>query len=271
MAWERGLIFVWITVAASLIGICQGNKLEIIALRVPGVIQEGDMESVVLDCDYTLKHSEGLVLKWYFIPEGSKASAKLIYQWIPEKDGPQAIGAFRNSINLSYKASENPHYQYRAMNLLKPSRNMSGTYQCVVDTFTEGPAKSSAKMIVYVPPKTLQFSQEKNEDGSIEVSCTANDVFPTPVMNIRVENKIMPDIESNVTQEHDLLYDIRVETDLDMDELPEDPTKVFCELSLPDANYNIKQEGIIYKVNSANMLMPCLQLLMALYCSYFVL
>lgn len=70
--------------------------MEIIALRVPGVIQEGDMESVVLDCDYTLKHSEGLVLKWYFIPEGSKASAKLIYQWIPEKDGPQAIGAFRS-------------------------------------------------------------------------------------------------------------------------------------------------------------------------------
>lgn len=44
-----------------------------------------------------------------------------------------------------------------------------------------------------------------------------------------------------------MLYDIRVDTDLEMDDLPEDPTKVFCELSLPDASYNIKQEGIIYK------------------------
>lgn len=44
---------------------------------------------------------------------------------------------------------------------------------------------------VAVPPKTLQFSQEKNEDGSIEVSCTANDVYPTPVMNIRVGNKLV--------------------------------------------------------------------------------
>lgn len=69
--------------------------LDIIALRVPGIIQEGDMESVVLDCDYTLKQSDGFVLKWYFTAENSK-SPKLIYQWIPEKDGPQAIGPFRS-------------------------------------------------------------------------------------------------------------------------------------------------------------------------------
>ena len=47
-------------------------------LDVPPSIRNGSLDSVVLDCQYSLNHSErdGMVLKWYL-------DGKTIYQWIP--------------------------------------------------------------------------------------------------------------------------------------------------------------------------------------------
>ena len=45
---------------------------------VPAVIQNGTVPFVVLDCHYSMNHSEkdGMILKWYL-------NGRTVYQWIP--------------------------------------------------------------------------------------------------------------------------------------------------------------------------------------------
>lgn len=60
----------------------EGYAVKITKLVVPEVIKMG--KQVVLDCDYTLDDSDGLVVKWYF-------NEKPIYQWISSRQ-PQGFG-----------------------------------------------------------------------------------------------------------------------------------------------------------------------------------
>ncbi|XP_026477529.1 uncharacterized protein LOC113383478 [Ctenocephalides felis] len=185
---DKNLIVAWIflIVSASLTDICQA-AVRIKALRVPAVVQDGGVDSVLLDCDYELRNPYGLVVKWYFAPDG-KMTMRPIYQWIADQK-PHALGAFKNFVNLSYKASDDPNFRYRAMNLLKPTRNMSGTYQCVVETYYDGTAQESAKMLVYVPQSMLLLGQEKVDDDTIRVFCWAHGVYPSPIITMRIANK----------------------------------------------------------------------------------
>ena len=47
-------------------------------VKVPNLVKNGTREHVILDCVYSLNHSEkdGMILKWYF-------NGKTIFQWIP--------------------------------------------------------------------------------------------------------------------------------------------------------------------------------------------
>jgi hypothetical protein len=54
-------------------------------VKVPSMVQNGTVAYVVLDCIYTLNHSEkdGMILKWYL-------NGKTIFQWIPPSK-PQVL------------------------------------------------------------------------------------------------------------------------------------------------------------------------------------
>ena len=45
---------------------------------VPSVVQNGSVPFVILDCHYSMNHSEkdGMILKWYL-------NGRTVYQWIP--------------------------------------------------------------------------------------------------------------------------------------------------------------------------------------------
>ena len=47
-------------------------------VKVPTMVQNATLSHVILDCIYSLNHSEkdGMILKWYF-------NGKTIFQWIP--------------------------------------------------------------------------------------------------------------------------------------------------------------------------------------------
>ncbi|XP_026478675.1 uncharacterized protein LOC113385078 [Ctenocephalides felis] len=224
--------------------LCLG-LVRIESLRVPSSVKSGSSQGVLLDCDYDLSDPYGLVVKWYFSPRGG-TGLRRVYQWIAGQK-PLAFGVFKNAVNLSYKASDNPNFQHRALNLIRPTWNMSGTYQCVVETYNDGTAKESSDMLVYSPEKNFQLIHEKNHIDSFRLICSAENLFPTPVMSFRVGNKVLIATENNVSQSRSSLYDIRVGTELGFDDLSEEPSEVTCELSLPEANYTVRQEALIYK------------------------
>ena len=113
-------------------------------LKVPRLIQNGTVEYVILDCDYTLDEAErpGLVVKWFFKDEQSP-----VYQWIPNQR-PKALGILRGKLNLEYQASPDAYKMYRALQIYQPSVNLSGVYLCRVSTFA-GEAYKAARMIVF--------------------------------------------------------------------------------------------------------------------------
>ena len=122
-----------------------GPMLQIVEMRVPTVVEDGSATSVILDCDYVLrspdKKSE-LVVQWHF-QNGSSP----VYQWIPGKR-PQDLGVLKGRLNLDYRASNDPHKRHRALEILKPTYELSGVYRCKVATVEEE-AVAARTMIVY--------------------------------------------------------------------------------------------------------------------------
>ena len=72
------------------------------SLKVPQVIQNGTLNSVILDCPYTLeeKEKDSLVLKWYL-----NSHTVPIYQWIPPSH-PQGLGKQTLLIPLAIRINQ---------------------------------------------------------------------------------------------------------------------------------------------------------------------
>lgn len=119
--------------------------LQIVEMRVPLVVEDGSASSVVLDCDYVLRAPEKrseLVVQWYF-QNGSSP----VYQWIPGKR-PQDLGILKGRLNLDHRASNDPFKRHRALEILRPTYELSGVYRCKVATVEEE-AVMAKTMIVY--------------------------------------------------------------------------------------------------------------------------
>lgn len=117
-------------------------QLIIKSINVPDIIKVNN-DYIILDCDYDLENtsSQGLVVKWFF------NTNRVVYQWIygrqPLADEPAA-----KYVDLTYKASDDPYTEYRAMKLNKPGIDLTGEYTCVISTF-EDERTANASMIVY--------------------------------------------------------------------------------------------------------------------------
>lgn len=102
----------------------------------------GDVEHVILDCDYALENTstQGLVVQWFFNDN------QLVYQWIHGKS-PLADESVKKYVDLTYRASDDPFTEYRAMKLDKPGVELSGDYKCVISTF-EAEQMANASMVM---------------------------------------------------------------------------------------------------------------------------
>lgn len=125
--------------------------LEIVEMRVPSVVEDGAAGSIVLDCDYQLRSADKkseLVVQWYF-----QNGTSPVYQWIPGKR-PQDLGILKGRLNLDYRASNDPYKRHRALEIMKPTYELSGVYKCKVATVEEE-AIGARTMIVYSKSPSL--------------------------------------------------------------------------------------------------------------------
>jgi len=81
------------------------------------------------------------MIKWFFNDN------RVVYQWIYGKP-PLADESVAKYVDLTYKASDDPFTEYRAMKLNKPGIELTGNYKCVISTF-EDERTANASMVIY--------------------------------------------------------------------------------------------------------------------------
>ena len=106
-------------------------KLKIKSLTIPRLVENGTEDSVVLDCVYSLDKVEdsSLVVKWFLNDDPEP-----IYQFIAEFGTRHASSRLKGRINLDYTVDTDPFNKYRALNLLRPTVDLSGRYSCQVQS-----------------------------------------------------------------------------------------------------------------------------------------
>lgn len=237
-------IIVFTSVLATLL--TGGETVEIKSLRVPEVVQNGSEASVVLDCDYSVENKAGLVVKWFFNNQTSP-----VYQWILNKK-PQDLGVLKGKLNLDYRASDDETKKHRALQILRPTTELSGEYRCIVSTF-DGEASEAKKMIIYVPERTIELKQVKPNEDRVKVECSAEGVYPEPRMTINTNNAASNRKEplpiETIKERTDGLFDISVSILIEDREL-QTPTTFSCELSIPEANYTVHRQSVYYPDSS---------------------
>src|SRR6266480_2324717 len=101
-------------------------KVQIQSLLVPKYVENGTEDSIVLDCLYSLDPilDKYLVVKWFL-----NNDREPIYQWIPEMGTRHASKRLEGRINMDFTVnSADPLMKYRAINILRPTTDLSGTY-----------------------------------------------------------------------------------------------------------------------------------------------
>ncbi|XP_046675849.1 uncharacterized protein LOC124364416 isoform X5 [Homalodisca vitripennis] len=239
-----------------------GEGLKIKEIKVPDVVLNGT-KPVVLDCDYVLDDPSGLVVKWFFNNHPAP-----VYQWI-FKQKPQVLGVLKGKINLNYRATNEDSTMYRAIEIITPTMDLSGEYKCLVSTFDKEVSKSK-KMVVYVPEKTLEVTQDKPKEDRVNITCEAEGVYPEPNMTITaLESKHTGFIQVTTRkQNNSSLFDIKGTLSVDDVELSS-PTTFVCELSIPDANYSNRRE-LVYFPASGTTLSPSILTVVSLFLSILV-
>ncbi|XP_077564344.1 uncharacterized protein LOC144179782 [Haemaphysalis longicornis] len=98
-------------------------------LSVPRWVLNGTDTPVVLDCEYMYNENDlKLVVKWFFNDE-----LEPVYQWIPEMKVREAFGVLQGRLDDTYSVNSRDDYsQYRAICILRPTKELSGKYTCVV-------------------------------------------------------------------------------------------------------------------------------------------
>ncbi|XP_050034412.1 uncharacterized protein [Dermacentor andersoni] len=154
------------------------SSLHILHLSVPKWVQNGTEDSVVLDCVYNAnREDEHLVIKWFLNDDPQP-----IYQWIPELNKRFVSSRLKDRINLDYSLTNgNSFTKFRALNLVRPTTELSGRYSCHVMSLA-GQDSESKLMTVYAPPKRFDFTFERVSAHVTNLSCEADGVFPQPTL-----------------------------------------------------------------------------------------
>ncbi|XP_012250667.2 uncharacterized protein LOC105682979 [Athalia rosae] len=214
---------------------------------VPPLVQSGQTDYIILDCDYDLNNTStnGLVVKW-FLNEND-----LVYQWIYGSP-PQSTSPVDKYIDSTYEASQDPTAMYRAMKLNKPGWDLTGEYTCKVSTFVDE-ATATKQMIVYSTEDKFELIHRKksvNGADGVEVTCVAEGLFPRPTLDVSVEG-ISWEQKPEVTQSEDNRYAVTTRMELKDKDVP-DPAVVICILGIPEANYNVSRQAVYYPGNGAS-------------------
>ncbi|XP_043230352.1 uncharacterized protein LOC122385836 [Amphibalanus amphitrite] len=227
-------------VAACTVFLSGGQALRIIDLAVPTAVLNGSMDSIVLDCLYSLDNSSaaGLVVKWYH-----NRSPAPVYQWIPGYP-PQAFGLLRGRVNLGHVISNDPQMRHRAIQLVHPRPELSGEFTCKVSTWS-GVDTATKRMVIYSPVKSMSLSSSEPHHHHMSVTCKAEGMYPEPEVSLLVQRSRFKRERIRGLQVTKTLvdgaYSVRVTKKLDDREVPEQ-CLIHCEISLPHTGYSVTEK-----------------------------
>ncbi|KAL7737439.1 hypothetical protein ACLKA6_007582 [Drosophila palustris] len=153
------------------------------------VLEDGNMEPTILDCDFNLNDTESfLTVKWF-------RNDKAIYQWIRGSQ-PAPIPEFKNDVDSSYESSKDPNKQYSSLALINPTISSTGDYKCVVQSKTDSDTIHKSVQVIDFRNKTLKMDRYRIQNET-QLECTISNVFPKPTLTIVSEDDDIVKVVAN--------------------------------------------------------------------------
>ncbi|EEC11287.1 conserved hypothetical protein, partial [Ixodes scapularis] len=207
-------------------------------LSVPRWVRNGTDTPVVLDCEYVYNENDlKLVVKWFF-----NDGLEPVYQWIPEMKSREAFGVLQGRLDPSFSVNSRDDYsQYRAIRILRPTRELSGKYTCVI---SEGPCEEHPPKhaFLYLPAESFAFNYSFPQEGSRAVSlmCTGRGLFPRPDMKLYViqsGHRKPVVVRTFTSMSSQSLFDVVLHAEMAENTLPSVADILECVLEIPYSNY----------------------------------
>ncbi|XP_076322357.1 uncharacterized protein LOC143231668 isoform X2 [Tachypleus tridentatus] len=124
-----------------------------------------------------------MVVKWFLNDDPEP-----IYQWITELNLRQPSYRLQGRINMSYTVTPSANLtRYRALNILRPTTDLSGKYTCNVASLA-GEDSEERQMTIYAPPRSFDFNYTKTDKESANFTCGAEGIFPKPQISLLLTN-----------------------------------------------------------------------------------
>ncbi|CAL4141144.1 unnamed protein product [Meganyctiphanes norvegica] len=251
-------------------GLCW--SLEVLGISGPGVILNGSMPLVVLDCDYEVAANDrsSLVVKWFH-----NRAPYPVYQWIPHSH-PQDLGFLKGRVQLDYVVDDLWYKKHRALAIRNPTTDDTGEYTCWISTF-ESEAFKRKTLIIYSPVTDLSIRWSRPRVGRLLVKCNAGGVYPEPEVLIiktgaapghsTLRRQVLDGVSKQTVKFAEQGF-FNVSAQVEMHESELSGENVFeCVLSIPGTEYRVAEHITYYAgsplnhVISVQLVVACLTVL----------
>ncbi|XP_022256422.1 uncharacterized protein LOC111089044 [Limulus polyphemus] len=208
-------------------------------LSVPRWVKNGTDVPITLDCEYSYTHNDlRLVVKWYY-----NHQVKPVYQWIPVLGNRYVSGFLQGRLDDTFVADPvDSLSRYRALRIINPTTDMTGTYTCVVSSLVNQDSREQ-EMVVYAPANTILVNHSLTSPKELEVSCSAKGLFPRPQIGLFLSEpgNTVPRFVSGVlidTISHEEVFDIELRKTFCIKELSTTEATIFeCFIEIPGTDY----------------------------------
>ncbi|XP_076310546.1 uncharacterized protein LOC143225291 isoform X2 [Tachypleus tridentatus] len=234
--YRSGVFCLWAALYLHLVNVA---AVKIRRLSVPRWVKNGTVHPITLDCEYSYNHNDlHLVVKWYY-----NNQVKPVYQWIPQLGTRYVSGFLQGRLDESFVADpEDPYSRYRALRIVKPTTDMTGTYTCVVTSLADQDTREQV-MVVYAPARTILVNHSLTSPNDLQVSCSANGLFPRPQIELFVSEpgKTVPRSVGGASISivpREGVFDIELRKIFSIKELSTTEATIFeCFIEIPGTDY----------------------------------
>ncbi|XP_076329134.1 selection and upkeep of intraepithelial T-cells protein 7-like isoform X2 [Tachypleus tridentatus] len=237
--------FLWAVLYLHIVNVA---AVKIRRLSVPRWVENGTERPITLDCEYLYTHNDlHLVVKWFYNNE-----VKPVYQWIPALSTRYVSGFLQGRLDDTFVAEPLDTYsRYRALRIIKPTIDMTGTYTCVVTSLANQDSREQG-MVVYAPAKTIVVNHSLTSSNELDVSCTAKGLFPRPQIELFVSKpgKTVPlsvGGASVSTFSREGVFDIELKKTFSIRNLSKTEATIFeCFIEIPGTDYVTVKRNVYF-------------------------